>query len=1006
MSSKTNELVRNLTEAIVNTGKKKTSPYDTSATVTKVEGGKAYVHIPGGVDETPADMMINAKAGDIVQVRVSGGRAYLIGNKSNPPTDDTTAVAAGKTATVALGKAVDAINANLVTTDRLIAQEAEIGQLYAEKASVEDLSAATARIGELEADHVSADDLEASNARIHNLEVDHVTVSDFQAEQAKITTLQSTALTAESAVITNLQTSKADVTDLNAATGRITNLETNALTAESAVITNLQANKADVSALNAATARIGDLEADHVSTQDLEAAQADITALEAKTAVIDTLDTTYAQIDLANVNNAWIQNGVVKDASIADAKIIGMSANKLTAGTIDASNITVTNLNASNITTGTINGQRIGAGSLSLDKLSEDVYTESEVDAKLATMQDEIDGAIETWTGTVVPTLNNTPASGWTTNADKDKHVGDVYYVVNAGTQADGYCYRFAKSGNTYSWVLIKDSDVTAALQRLIDAEGDIDDLQSFESTTSSWITETDEELSSIKTNHTSLVAVVDKTLVSTTQLWYTKANTTAPNKPTAHVTSTSTAGNAWRTVVPAYNSSYPNYFYCYEWKYADGTYGWSDVTRDIGMGETQSTARTASSNASTALTNAATAQSAAEGAQSTANTANTNAQAAQNTANANIKSTVQLWFTKANTTAPSKPTAHVTTNNASTANAWNIAVPTYNATYPNYFYCYEYQKGDNTYSWSDVVLDRATTENQANARSALSQVATKVETSVFNTVSQQVDTNTANITSLSNTVETKADGSTVTTLSNTVNAVQQTANNNSSAISNLTTRVSGAETTISQHSTSITQNTNAIALKANATDVYTKTQTDDLIASEISDAKAEIKITTDSISSEVSTKVGANELISKINQSSESILISASKITVGNQTLSSEIDSIRSDIENATPYRYNHTYIESNGVYTFTATLSYGETDITSTVDPNRFMWFLRTETGDELYARGVTMTINETQAGFRGSVIGGFEDGDLEVLVVGSDGSFIIGSDGAVITASLPME
>ena len=771
-----------------------------SATVSKIDSeGTVWVYVAGSDRETPtASAASEVKKGDSVNVEWRNNKLYIAGNYSNP------------SAGVTRVRNVENVSAN--NTKIIQAQEASIVNLQVSKADIGELTAAEARIGELEADHVSTDDLDAATARISTLEADNVTVNGkITAAEGRISDLEAdhvstSDLTAVNASITNLQTNKANVTDLNAATGRITNLETNALTAESAVITDLQSDTAKIhnltaNQLSAATGYIGSLNSENITVNDLKAVKA----------TVNDLDANYAQIDLANVNNAWIQNGVVKDASIADAKIIGMSANKLTAGTIDASNITVTNLNADNITAGSISvdgitidvtnneasidGSYIENGTITLNGLAQEVT-------------DKIEGAIETWTGSTVPTLNNYPAIDWNTNQLKKNHVGDVYYVINAGNQADGYCYRFANTGTTanpsYGWILIKDSDVTAALQRLIDAEGDIDDLQSFESTTSSWITETDEELSSIKTNHTSLVAVVDKTIVSTTQLWYTKANTTAPSKPTAHVTSTSTAGNAWRTVVPAYNSSYPNYFYCYEWQYADGTYGWSDVTRDIGMGETQSTARTASTNASTALTNAATAQSAAEGAQSTANTAvtnaataqttantaNTNAQAAQNTANANIKSTVQLWFTKANTTAPSKPTAHVTTNNASTANAWNIAVPTYNATYPNYFYCYEYQKGDNTYSWSDVVLDRATTENQANARSALSQVATKVETSVFNTVSQQVDTNTANITSLSNTVETKADSSTVTTLSNTVNSVQQTANSNTSKISNLTTRL------------------------------------------------------------------------------------------------------------------------------------------------------------------------------------------------------------------------
>ena len=67
----------------------KTNPYDTEAEVVRVEGGTAWVHIPGGVDETPVALTINAKEGDTVRVRVGGGSAWIVGNATAPPTDDT-----------------------------------------------------------------------------------------------------------------------------------------------------------------------------------------------------------------------------------------------------------------------------------------------------------------------------------------------------------------------------------------------------------------------------------------------------------------------------------------------------------------------------------------------------------------------------------------------------------------------------------------------------------------------------------------------------------------------------------------------------------------------------------------------------------------------------------------------------------------------------------------------------------------------------------------------------
>ena len=94
-------MVRELTSAIKNIDKQKTSPYDTSATITRIEDGVAYVHIPGGVDETPVKMTMDAKAGDTVQVRVSGGSAWLTGNETAPPTDNTVAYQANAQAITA-----------------------------------------------------------------------------------------------------------------------------------------------------------------------------------------------------------------------------------------------------------------------------------------------------------------------------------------------------------------------------------------------------------------------------------------------------------------------------------------------------------------------------------------------------------------------------------------------------------------------------------------------------------------------------------------------------------------------------------------------------------------------------------------------------------------------------------------------------------------------------------------------------------------------------------------
>ena len=74
-------------------------------------------------------------------------------------------------------------------------------------------------------------------------------------------------------------------------------------------------------------------------------------------------------------------------------------------------------------------------------------------------LQNQVDGAIETWFYEGVPTLENKPASDWKTDKDKKIHLGDLYYDNKTGK-----AYRFAKDGNTYKWTIITDTDIAKAL--------------------------------------------------------------------------------------------------------------------------------------------------------------------------------------------------------------------------------------------------------------------------------------------------------------------------------------------------------------------------------------------------------------------------------------------------------------------------------------------------------------------------------------------------------------
>lgn len=92
----------------------------------------------------------------------------------------------------------------------------------------------------------------------------------------------------------------------------------------------------------------------------------------------------------------------------------------------------------------------------------------------LSALQNVADNAIESWRGTGVPTLENKPASDWTTNDDKKKHSGDLYY-----DKSTGKAYRFGSDdGVTYTWELNQDTDVTKALEDAANAQASANNAQ------------------------------------------------------------------------------------------------------------------------------------------------------------------------------------------------------------------------------------------------------------------------------------------------------------------------------------------------------------------------------------------------------------------------------------------------------------------------------------------------------------------------------------------------
>lgn len=81
------------------------------------------------------------------------------------------------------------------------------------------------------------------------------------------------------------------------------------------------------------------------------------------------------------------------------------------------------------------------------------------VTKEMELIQNQVDGNITTWFFDGVPTLDNSPATDWTTEKSKTNHLGDLYY-----DSLTGYAYRFSFENEEFLWHKLTDSDVTEAL--------------------------------------------------------------------------------------------------------------------------------------------------------------------------------------------------------------------------------------------------------------------------------------------------------------------------------------------------------------------------------------------------------------------------------------------------------------------------------------------------------------------------------------------------------------
>ena len=189
------------------------------------EGEELFVKIDGSNILTPVSSTIDIKANDRVLVLVKNHEATVIGSPSSPTARLEELTKLGDKVTN-----LDTVVADKVGTGELIAIQASIDNLNANKLSVKDAELKYATIEKLDAENATINGkLTAYEASIEGLKADKIDASEVEAKYATIKSLEAT-----DAKFDNLDATYAKVTALDAQKARIDDLDTNKLSATDA----------------------------------------------------------------------------------------------------------------------------------------------------------------------------------------------------------------------------------------------------------------------------------------------------------------------------------------------------------------------------------------------------------------------------------------------------------------------------------------------------------------------------------------------------------------------------------------------------------------------------------------------------------------------------------------------------------------------------------------------------------------------------------------------------
>ena len=201
------------------------------ATIVKTSDGK-FVKIDGSDLLTPTETTTDIEDGERVTVMIKDHTATVTGNVSSPSASSNR-----------VDKVVDSVTEQIGVFETVVADKVSVNELEAYKATIEILIAGKAEIGDLEAIYAKIEDLEVKDAEIENAVIDKATIEDLEAINAKIENLEVKDAEIENAVIDNLEATKAEIKILNADFAQIKTLVSGNLTSDNILSFNITADK-------------------------------------------------------------------------------------------------------------------------------------------------------------------------------------------------------------------------------------------------------------------------------------------------------------------------------------------------------------------------------------------------------------------------------------------------------------------------------------------------------------------------------------------------------------------------------------------------------------------------------------------------------------------------------------------------------------------------------------------------------------------------------------------